>query len=404
MEKIRLGLAGLGARCRENVKMIAHMDGIEITAIADSHMPSVKQMSEILENENCRPKEFSDYHEMLTAGIINAVLIQTGWEDHISLAMDAMEEGIAVGMEVGGIYDVQQCWDLVNTWERTKTPFMFLENCCYGRYELLVLNMVRKGLFGEIVHCDGGYGHDLRVHLSRDWHYRHTNYVKRNGENYPSHEIGPISKVLKINHGNRFLTINSVASKAAGMKAYIEKNHSDNPILMNARFNQGDIITTIIKCANGETINLKLDTTLPRFYSRNFNVHGTKALYNDDTKSLIMDGQYEEDWSNLNNHWGSADEALKDHEHPIWQQNLKAGTSGGHGGMDGLVYQAFFDALLNNRPMPVDVYDAAAWLVITPLSEQSVAMGGAPVAFPDFTRGKWMYDKVVENPGPYNLD
>ena len=401
---IRLGLAGVGARCRENAKLIANMENVEITAIADTHIPSTEQMLELLAGENCHPKVYTDYHQLLTSGLVDAILIQTGWENHISIAIDAMEQGVAVGMEVGGAYDVQQCWELVNAWERTKTPFMFMENCCYGRYELMVLNMVRQGLFGEIVHCDGCYGHDLRQLLSRSWHYRHTNYVARNGETYPSHEIGPISKVLNINHGNRFLTINSVASKAAGLRAYIQQNHSDDPHLMNVRFNHGDVITSIIKCANGETINLKLDTTLPRFYSRGFSVHGTKALYNDDTRSLIFDGKYEENWADLTDHWRSADEVLETYDHPIYKKYLQQGVNGGHGGMDGLCYCAFFDALINNHPMPLDVYDAAAWLVITPLSEQSVAMGGAPVAFPDFTRGKWMYNTPVENAGPYNLN
>ncbi len=407
MEKIRVGLIGQGFRGREIAKLVATLEGVEITAICDHYPLSVEQSLEVLAEKDCHPKTFSDHHSFFASGLFDAVLILTAWDHHVDLAMEAMELGIPVGMEVGGVYDVQQCWDLVDTWERTKTPFMFMENCCYGRYELMVLNMVRQGLFGQIVHCDGSYGHDLRSEIvmgKKEWHYRYANYKTRNCENYPTHEIGPISKILNINKGNRFLTLNSIASKSAGMHDYIEKYHSDDEQLMRDHFNQGDVINTIIKCANGETINLKLDTTLPRFYSRSFNIHGTMAMYNEDTQSLIMDGKFKEDWSHLDNHWRSAEAALELYEHPIWKQFLEDGVTGGHGGMDGLVYTAFFHCLRNGHPMPLDVYDAAAWMVITPLSAQSVANNGAPVAFPDFTRGRWIYNTPVENPSFYHLD
>ena len=172
-----------------------------------------------------------------------------------------------------------------------------LENCCYGRRELLVKNMVDLGLFGEIVHCSGGYLHDLRHEISfgrENRHYRLRNYINRNCENYPTHELGPIARVLDINHGNRMLSLSSFASKAAGLHQYISTDKSDDTELLNTQFAQGDIITTVIKCAGGQTIVLTLDTTLPRYYSRGFTVRGTKGFYEETTDSIFLDSQHRE--------------------------------------------------------------------------------------------------------------
>lgn len=407
MNKLRVGIVGLGSRGKSISKLLVnHMGQAELTAICDNYEPFVERAVQTLAEFGSHPKTFLSYEEMLDSGLIDAVLIISSWETHIPFAIAAMEKGIPCGLEVCGVYDIQQCWDLVNTWEKTKTPFMFLENCCYGRKETMVLNMVRQGIFGEVVHCDGCYGHDIRdevVSGKLGHHYRYSNYLYRNCENYPTHEIGPIAKVLNINRGNRFVTLNSVASKAVGMHDYIQKNHSDHEELMNARFAQGDVVTTILKCAGGETVTIKLDTTLPRYYSRGFAVHGTNALYDEINNSLAIEGQYEHSFK-WKDHWDNAEQYAEQYDHPIWKRFLEKGVTGGHGGMDGLVYGAFIDAVLNGYDMPIDVYDAATWMAITALSAESIALSGAPVPFPDFTRGEWKEPRKVKNPGPYHLD
>ena len=188
-----------------------------------------------------------------------------------------------------------------------------------------------------------------------------------------------------INYGNRMLTLNSVASKAVGMEDYIRTHKSDDKKLMNTKFMQGDVITTVIKCAHGETIVLTLNTTMPRSYSRGMEICGTRAMYVFDTNSIITD-EDEEFWKPQIN---TADKYVEEYEHPIWKKYQEEGLLGYHGGMDGLVLQAFFDAVKNNTPMPIDVYDMASWMCISSLSEESIAMGGAPVAIPDFTNGAW---------------
>ena len=298
-------------------------------------------------------------------------------------------------MEVGGSYGIEDCWELVNTYEKTKTPLMFLENCCFGRREMMAKNMAELGIFGDIVHCAGGYHHDLRREISygnENKHYRLRNYLHRNTENYPTHELGPIARVLNINHGNRLVSLTSTASRAAGLHEYIVANKGEDDPLRNKVFEQGDIVTTVIKCAHGETITLTLDTTLPRYYSRGFTVRGTKGMYEEATDSVFLDRA--EDIA-LEGAWrkeqsGNADEYAKEYEHPLWKQYLEEGVKGTHDGMDWLEFRVFFDCLKNEKQLPVDVYDAATWMAVTALSEESIQKGSMPVTFPDFTRGKWM--------------
>lgn len=395
MEQIKIGYIGLGARGRSLLKNVVLGQGENVTAVCDVYEDRAVEGAELVFNaQKVKPSMYTDYRDVIRDENVNTIIIATAWESHVDIAIAAMKAGKAVAMEVGGAYNLQQCYDLVNTYTETGTPFMFLENCCFGRREMMVLNMVQKGFLGEVVHCSGGYHHDLRheVAFGREGrHYRLRNYLARNCENYPTHDLGPIAKVLKINHGNRMLTLTSTASKAAGLQEYILQNKPDDEFLKNKKFAQGDVVTTVIRCANGETIVLTLDTTLPRYYSRGFTVRGTKGMYEEVTDSVFVDcnEDREHDWDWRKACCGNAEKYEDEFDHPIWKQYLKEGVRGTHDGMDWLEFKLFFDALRNDRPMPVDVYDAASWMAITALSEMSIARGGAVVDIPDFTNGKW---------------
>ena len=397
MEKVRVGVIGLGNRGKGLLKAILmNMPTVEVTAVCDLYEDRVQAGADIVkEAKNTEVFKTTDAGELIHRDDVEAVFIYSAWESHIPLAIECMKASKPVGVEVGGAYSVEQCWELVHTYEQTKTPIMLLENCCYDRRELMVLNMVRQGLFGEIVHCEGGYCHDLRDEVSegeQKRHYRLRNYISRNCENYPTHELGPIAKVLDINRGNRFVSLVSVASKSAGLHEYISQNMPDDQKLMNTQFNQGDIVTTVIKCAGGQTIRLTLDTTLPRYYSRQFTVRGTKGMYEETTDSVYLDGDGKHfKWKE---EWGNAKTYAEKYEHPVWQKYLNDGVQGGHGGIDWLVMNDFINSLLENRPCEIDVYDMASWMCVTALSEESIAKGGAPVAFPDFTNGAWQINKV----------
>lgn len=395
MDKIRLGFLGMGGRGRGNMHVCAKLPNVEITAICDLYLDKLElAVDECQILHGYKPFYTTDYKEVISRDDVDAVVITSAWESHIPLAIAAMKAGKPVAMEVGGAYSLNDCFDLVRVQEETGMPFMFLENACYDVNELLVTNMVRKGLFGEVVHCAGAYGHDLReeiIYGKENRHYRLRNYINRNCENYPTHELGPIAKILNINRGNRMVSLVSMASKSQGLKCYVNDNKDKvDPELIGKEFMQGDIVTTIIKCAHGETIQLRLDTSLPRVYDRDFTVHGTKAYYKDGR--IVIDGLGEQSQS-VNDYM----QYMPD----CWTKITDEDKNDPHGGVDGMTFKTFINCLRQNKPMPMDVYDAASWMCISCLSEASIAQGSMPQEIPDFTHGQWMMREpldVVEFP------
>lgn len=394
-ETLNIGVIGLGNRGMSLLEnCILPQQGIHVAAVFDLYQDRREKGAKmVMDAGQPAPVIVEDYKDILKMPQVDAVVIMASWESHINLACEAMRAGKYTAMEVGGAYSLDDCWKLVRTYEETGVPCMMMENCCYGRDELMVMNMVRQGLLGEVVHCQGGYRHDLREEIANGRemrHYRFRNYLNRNCENYPTHELGPIANVLNLNRGNRMLSLTSSASKAAGMHAYLLREKGAEYDASNMQFAQGDVVTTVIKCARGETICLTLDTTLPRAYSRGFHVQGTKGMYMEDNKSIFLDQKDNEFDFSWQEKWNNVETYREEYDHPIWKAYLEEGVRGGHDGMDWLVFRAFFEAAKAGKPTPIDVYDAAAWMCISCLSEQSVAMGGAPIAIPDFTNGKWL--------------
>lgn len=412
---VKVGIIGLGQRGTDILKnSILKMDDVEVVAVSDEYEDRCENAAKLVyEAKGYTPKGYCNYRKLLEEKEIEAIIVSTSWEAHTEIAVAAMNCGKYVGIEAGGAYAIEDCWELVRTSERTGMPCMLLENCCYTRREMMCLNMAKLGVFGEVVHCEGGYHHDLRYEIAfgeENRHYRLRNYLNRNCENYPTHEIGPISKLLNINRGNRMLSLVSIASKSVAMNDYASLKNGADEKLKNKRFAQGDVVTTIIRCAGGETITLTLDTTLPRTYSRGFNIHGTRAYFEEATDSVFMDisNDFEGDidWGKFD--WAHAKENAntyaEKYEHPLWKKFSNEKIEGGHDGGDWLVLRAFFESVENKCDFPIDVYDAAAWMSITTLSEDSVAMGGLPVAIPDFTRGKWLKAKEQKLVEAYRLD
>ena len=395
MEKLKIGIIGLGGRGQSMTRVLARMKDVEIVAVCDGYSDRAEQGGKIA--KKFHPLVNTDYREVLNADVA-AIMIFTSWESHIPLAIEAMKAGKDVGMEVGGAYALQDCFDLVAAAEETGKQCMMLENCCYGRYELMVKRLVDEGKFGTVVHCEGGYCHDLRREVAfgdENRHYRLRNYLSRNCENYPTHELGPIAKVLKLNDGNRMVSLTSTASKACGLHEYIVKKRPGDKELIDAEVKQGDVISTTIKCENGETITLTLNTTLPCVYSRKFTV------YREDGDVLIVEGAKPRGLLR-GEFCMRGKRQVRRFEHPIWQAYRKERKKGGHGGIDYLVLRAFVTGLLENRRLPIDVYDTAAWMSITPLSETSIANGSAPVEVPDFMHGMYK-NRTDKNGGIYDL-
>lgn len=390
MNKLKYAIIGCGRRGMALYKdgALKGRDDAVCVALCDVYEDRLNALSEeVKKDTGSSPVLYNDYRRCIDEAGVQAVVISTAWDSHLDIAMYAMERGIPAGVEVGGAYSLDSLWRLVRCYERSGTPVMLLENCCYGRLELLALNMKRLGLLGKIVYCEGGYCHDLREQIAfglENRHYRFLQYKNRNTENYPTHEIGPIAKLLDINCGNRFLSLHSVSTKSVGMQEYIEAHGPER--LKGETFNQGDIISTTIKCQNGEAVNIVLDTSLPRYYSRRFTVRGSKGIISEDNMSVYLAKEHTEEILDWSPEFNNINRYYEKYDHPLWRNYDQ---KGGHGGLDWLVMTAFFNAIKDKKPMPVDVYDMATYMAITVLAEESLATGNT-VYFPDFTEGKWM--------------
>ncbi len=383
-DRLRLGFIGMGGRGTWLLGLALQRDDTEVKAVCDIVSEKALHAADLVTDAGGKePRKFTageeDYVNLLERDDIDAVIIATPWRWHTTMAIAAMEQGKAVGVEVPAATTVQECWDLVETHERTGMPLMMMENVCYRRDVMAVLQIVREGLLGEMMHLHCGYQHDLRA-------------VKFNpgAELYPTHGIGPVANWLDINRGNLFVSLTSHATKTRGLHEYIVSQGGEDHPNADVRFKLGDIVTTIIHTRNGETVMVSHDTNLPRPYSLAFRVQGTRGLWMNDNSSIYIEGVSPEA-----HRWEPFDGYQEKHDHPLWKRYSEDAEGAGHGGMDFFVMNAFVESVKRGEPTPLDVYDAAAWSVIGPLSERSIAMGGHPVAFPDFTRGQWAKRKPV---------
>lgn len=398
---IKLGIIGFGWRGYGQTETLLGMPDVEICAICDTEQDRVESGLEMV--KRMRGNECvgtTDYREVNRMEGIDAVVVMTDWATHVRIAIDAMRCGKDVAIEVCPASSVQECWDLVHTVEDTGRKFMFLENQCYEDRTLALLNMVRAGVFGELVYAAGGYQHDLREEIGNgdvNRHYRQRNFLHRNGEIYPTHELGLLAKVLGINRGNRMVSLTAMTTKAVGLHEWFEKYRQDRPDLVKARVAQGDIAGVMIRCANGEMIHLVHDCTTPHPYNQDLRVQGSKGIWRETNHSFYIEGESPAE------EWEPEDKWFKKYQHPLWEAYEKFGPCGGHDGIDYLTLRAFVDVVQNDGVPPIDVYDAAAWMAIGCLSEDSAAMGGSPVPIPDFTSGRWL-NRDPDVPSWYSLE
>ncbi|MBR6747586.1 MAG: gfo/Idh/MocA family oxidoreductase [Clostridia bacterium] len=387
MKKVRLSVIGAGSRGTGLTKILARMPDVEIVNICDIvEDRALKSRENVREIAGYQPAVLTDWHEALEAPGLDGVIAATPWFLHIPVSVAAMKKGIRPGSEVGAAFDVNDCWKLIDTYEETGVPAMLLENRCWNRDALLVAALAKAGLFGEIVSCTMGYMHDLRHQVGGDGdpnHGRVKEYLHRNCNNYATHPLGPCAHLLGVNRGNRITSLVAVASRARGMADYVAR-HPGHP-LTGCTWEQGDITTVILTLAHGETIHLTLDTTLPRRYSHGYFVHGTRGMFNGETREVFIEGMHDESGPIAYN---NLDSFRDEYECELWKHYNP--DEEGHGGIDYLCLRAYVDSVKNHTEPPIDVYDMATWKSISPLSEQSIAHGGMPVAVPDFTRGLWM--------------
>lgn len=414
--KVRIGMIAIGLRGQSHLNNLLNREDTDIIALADPDKDMMASAQRLIARHNKKAAaEYTngpyDYRNLLQRDDIDAVIISSPWEWHAPQSIEAMKARKAVGVEVCGAVHLKDCWDLVKTHEQTGTPIMILENVCYRRDVMAVLNMVRQNLFGELLHLQGGYEHDLRDVKFDDGHggigygangysearWRTQHSIDRNGELYPTHGLGPAANMLNINRGNRLTRLSSIATKSRGLHRYIVNHPKGGPNHPDAKLNfkLGDIVTTQLQTANGETIVLTHDTNSPRPYNLGFRVQGTNGLWQDNHEGERNAGMIYLEGISPNENWESPEKYLQQYDHPLWKKYANSATGSGHGGMDFYVDNAFIESIKRDAPFPLDVYDLATWYSITPLSEKSIHEGGQVQDIPDFTNGKWKERKPI---------
>ncbi len=392
---VRIGLVGLGMRGSEAVRRLIQVEGTELIAIADVVPKAVKDANKQITDLGLKPAiEYTgeeDWKKICERDDIDLVYQCTPWLLHTPIAVYAMKHGKHAACEVPSAVTLDQCWDLVNTAEETQRHFMMLENCCYDFFELNTLNMARNGVFGEILHAEGAYIHDLRwLKFMKEGGYHdmwRLEYSKiHTGNPYPTHGLGPVAQLMGINRGDRFDYLTSVSTNQVGMSLYAQDKFGANSPEAVQSYKLGDMNTTVVRTIQGKTIMIQHDTTSPRPYNRIHRISGTKGMavkYPEEQIALEPNAHEflkKEDFDAL----------MKKYEHPLAvQMGEKAKKVGGHGGMDFIMDYRLIYCLRNGLPLDQDVYDAATWCSIVPLSEKSVLNRGNSIDVPDFTRGAW---------------
>lgn len=395
LEKVRTAFIGLGMRGPGAVERMAHIEGVEIAALCDKYPDRVEKVQAILAKFALpQAKSFSGSEEAWKGVCddpdIDLVYICTPWEWHTPMAVYAMEAGKHVAVEVPAAKTVEECWQLVEVSEKTKRHCMQLENCCYDFFELLTLNMARQGLFGDIVHGEGAYIHDLRWDFTYDkngyadmWRLKEN---VRNGNLYPTHGLGPVCQIMNINRGDRMDYLTSLSSNDFAMGKDLEQLASEDPFYapFTGKTYRGNMNTTLVKTTLGRSIMIQHDVSSPRPYSRIHLISGTKGCASKWPSPARIA---------LGHSWLPAEkmaelEALHTPE-IVKRVGEMAKAIGGHGGMDFIMDWRLADCLRNGLPLDQDVYDAALWSVITPLTEWSVANRSGSIDVPDFTCGSW---------------
>lgn len=413
-DEVRWAFIGVGARGMGHFRTTLQLKNARIMAVCDTRRANLDAaLSAVAEKEDTAAPDVyessDDWRRVIERDDIDAVVISTAWEQHAEMAVAAMQAGKHAFIEVPAAVTVEECWQLVNTAEATQRHCMMLENCNYGREELMLLNMVRRGVFGELLHAEAAYFHELREQLFEDEHgegsWRTYHHANGQGNLYPTHGVGPVAHCMDVNRGDYFDYLVSMSSPARGRqlfaRAHFPEDHKWNLI---EKWHCGDVNTSLIKLFSGKTMMVQWDETTPRPYSRHNYVQGTRGAFGGFPNRVALDYALDElpeavrastrtlpsgrtnyhEWDTHLEPWFYA------YDHPLWQRiGVDAEEHGGHGGMDYIMMWRVQQCLLAGKPLDQSVYDAALWSVITPLSRTSLEAGSAPQKFPDFTRGKW---------------
>ncbi len=389
---VRLGIVGVGLRGTSVLKEFLAIDKVQVNALCDVVNDKCLRAAQLVEKAGQkRPAVYSsgerDFERLSVRDDLDLIYIATPWEWHVPQILAALKHGAHVGTEVPAAYTLEDCWKIVDASESTRRHCIIMENCCYDDSETMVLNMVRGGLLGDLVHGECAYNHDLREILFEDkdeglWRRRH--HTLRNSNLYPTHGLGPMAQYMEINRGDKFDHIVSMSSLHLGLEEYRKYRVASTDSKWKEVYKTGDYNTSIIKTAKGRTILLQHNVSTPRPYDRINLLQGTKGIFRDYPPRIFIDGQ------EGGHRWTALDKYKEQYESPLWKkQGETARKLGGHGGMDYLMCYRLIECMREGLEPDINVYDAASWSATGPLSEVSVAKGSMPIKFPDFTRGQW---------------
>ena len=391
---VRIGIVGTGLRGRSLLGELLGVGDVRIAALCDI-VPDKVAMARDMMMKAGHDYEVETYtsgerafEKLCEQGDLDLVITATPWEWHVPVCLAALAHGIHAATEVPAARTIDECWDLVDASERARRHCIMLENCCYGYTELLVLQMVRAGLFGELKHGGAAYNHDLREILFEtkdEGLWRRAEHTRRDGNLYPTHGLGPVAWYLDIHRGDRFEYLVSMSTPEMGLTKWREARVPKGDPRWRERYVTGDLNVSLIRTVRGRTIRLEHDVASPRPYSRINSIQGTNGIFEDYPPRLYIEGR------GAAHRWGTIDEYRAEHEHPWWREQGRRAESGGHGGMDFIMAWRLVTCMRQGLPPDMDVYDAAAWSAPGPLSVRSVAKGSAPQRFPDFTRGRWKH-------------
>ncbi len=396
-QPVRVGIVGTGGRGTGLLRLLLRMEQVAVPALNDIRKEALARAAGfVTASGRPAPKLYTgeeDYRRLVARDDIDAVIIATPWEWHASMAVAAMRAGKYAGVEVPAAITLDECWELVRVHEETGVPCMMLENWSFLRPNLAVLKMIRAGLFGEIVHCHCAHSHNcLYWYFDPEGNPRWSglHLARRNADQYPTHSLGPVLSWMDINCGDVFATLTSTATRSLGINHYFRKKFGPDHPAAKREWKQADIVTTVVRTARGNTIVINNDMQLPRPYDNRWMIQGTEGLYDEARSAVYLSGrspQYEQ--------WEPLAPYQEQYDHIWWRRMREDVPDIGHGGTDYLELKLFVDAVASRSPTPIDVYDSVTMSVIIPLSEQSIAAGSAPVACPDFTRGRWKTRKPV---------
>lgn len=386
---IRFGLIGAGERGRYLLHELLACEGVQVQAVADISEVSVdKAVQRVTDAGQPAPLAFygPQAWQRLLELDLDLVYIATPWDTHTPYALAAMEAGKHVGVEVPAAVTLEECWQLVETSERTRKHCVMLENCCYDYWETMVKRMAQAGLLGTLTHAECAYLHDLRKTLLSDYSeglWRRQGHLARNGNLYPTHGLGPVAQILDIGGADAFDYLVSMSSLTAGLAEFRDAHLAADDPKRAEHYTNGDMNVSLIRTKLGRSIVLQHSTVTPRPYDRMFLIQGTRGIFRDYPPRLYLDGVSDrEDWLPL-------DAYRAEWEDPLWKQyGEQARKLGGHGGMDFIMNFRLVQLMREGLPLDSDVYDAADWSAPGPLSELSVARRSAPVDFPNFRRGQ----------------